>query len=144
VDHIRHTPLSLHEFTRYHPSHMTATFNSQTHIGMFFQECSVGQYLHLLKSIEHIKTFSPTYLTVPHCSESIASSHREGYQYTLLSLPITCFSQVLSHGISDQKGWVTTTVNSHGSHTHLLEAISITFRDSPFVKGSVRFLSICI
>jgi hypothetical protein len=51
---------------------------------MFFQECSVGQHLHLLKSIEHIKASLPTYLAVPQCSESIASSHREGYHYTLL------------------------------------------------------------
>jgi hypothetical protein len=60
---------------------------------MFFQECFVGQHLHLLKTIEHIKAFLPTYLIVHHCSESIASSHREGYQYTLLSLLIACFSQ---------------------------------------------------
>jgi hypothetical protein len=73
-------------------------FNSQAHIGMVFQECSVGQHLHLLKSIEHIKASLPTYLTLPHCSESIASSHREGYHYTLLSLPIASFPMSLVTG----------------------------------------------
>src|SRR4051812_8204689 len=63
---------------------------------------------------------------------------------TLLQLATGLFSQVLIHGISDYIGWATTTVTHVGLKPISFDAISITFLDRPFVKGSARFLVVWI
>jgi len=65
---------------------------------------------------------------------------REGLTITLLSLPSACSPQVLIHGISDHIGWVTTVATYMGLIPISHDALSITFRDNSFVKGSARFL----
>ncbi|KAJ1254278.1 hypothetical protein BS78_K095400 [Paspalum vaginatum] len=46
----------------------------------------------------------------------------------------------LIHGISDHKGWVTTMATHTGLIPISIDAISITSQDSPFVKGSARYV----
>lgn len=54
----------------------------------------------------------------------------------------TSFSRVPTRWISYHNVWFATVRNPGGSQTHLLNALSIMFRDKPFVNGSARFLAI--
>jgi hypothetical protein len=99
VEHISHTPVSLHELLREFPR-LTDCDQQSTDIGVFVQEYLVGWYL----TFEPLNTLRHK-VTLPYRIESIASSLERVERkkiYTLLVTCTTCFSQILIHGVGEK------------------------------------------